>query len=133
MYFMFYNTELFKFWFFLHFRVAEYIPPRPLFPKRTDGAQRVSKSSEIHVQLQTHIILTIQYLDMTLLYIGHSDYVLAQCTYAYFCMISMLFTVTVEILNILLNVICSLFSVTEEILNILLNVICSLSIHVDFV
>lgn len=22
-------------------RVAEYIPPRPLFPKRTDGAQRV--------------------------------------------------------------------------------------------
>ena len=25
-------------------RVAEYIPPRPLFPKRTDGAQRVSFS-----------------------------------------------------------------------------------------
>ena len=23
-------------------RVAEYIPPRPLFPKRTNGAQRVS-------------------------------------------------------------------------------------------
>ena len=23
-------------------RVAEYIPPRPMFPKRTDGAQRVS-------------------------------------------------------------------------------------------
>ena len=23
------------------YRVAEYIPPRPLFPKRTDGAQRV--------------------------------------------------------------------------------------------
>lgn len=26
---------------FTSFRVAEYIPPRPLFPKRTDGAQRV--------------------------------------------------------------------------------------------
>ena len=24
-------------------RVAEYIPPRPLFPKRTDGAQRVNQ------------------------------------------------------------------------------------------
>ena len=46
---------------FLHFRVAEYIPPRPLFPKRTDGAQRVSKSSEIHVQLQPHILTSVLY------------------------------------------------------------------------
>ena len=107
--------------FFLHFRVAEYIPPRPLFPKRTDGAQRVSKPSEIHVQLQPHILTSV------LWYIIYIDNIV----FRYDTLIYRAFRLCTCTMYICLFLACfPCFAVYCYCRN---TVICSLSIHVDFV
>jgi hypothetical protein len=51
-------------------RVAEYIPPRPLFPKRTDGAQRVI-ILKIMLQLNHKILVECNFKNASCLIIDN--------------------------------------------------------------